>query len=361
MRRRRLITFTLIGALSMSSRAAAPAPAPVAAIAPAAAASASASASIAASATASAEQDVSVTVAGVEIVCRYTAPAGATRGAVLLLPGSLYSDVDGNYRMMHLRPHAYADLARQLGERGYAVLRMAKIGPGTGSRTLDAALAARHVEFQTRVDVAAAGLAQLRRMIAARPVIVAGHSEGALVASLLAAGADARDIDGVVSLSGPALPIFGILRAQVAAMAPAGAVWDMTLYDRTVAAVRAGEALPPEAKSQPQTAMLASMPPPALTYLRSLESVDPLAAIAKVRQPVLIVQGGRDASVPAAHAEMLRTARADLPTEVALFPTLTHFYKVAPPDLAPMLSMALESDSDPTVADAIANWSQRLR
>ncbi|MET0267881.1 MAG: alpha/beta fold hydrolase [Duganella sp.] len=306
------------------------------------------------------EKDATVTVAGVEIACRFTLPSGKSEGAVLLLPGSLYSDVDGNYPSLNMRPHAYADLARQLGERGFAVLRMAKIGPGTGSRTLDASLAARHTEFLTRVVVGSAGLALLRRTVAARPVIVAGHSEGAVVASLLAAGADRQVIDGVVSLSGPALPILDILREQVVAMAPPGAPSDMTLFDRTIAAIRAGDSPPADAKRSSQTAMLATMPIPALAYLRSADRIDPVAALARVQQPVLIVQGGRDASVSSGHADMLKDGRGNSLTEAAFFPTLTHFYKIAPPDLPPMQSMGLVSESDPAVADIIAKWSHRV-
>jgi hypothetical protein len=306
------------------------------------------------------ERDATITVSGVEIACRFTMPKGTANGAVLLVPGSLYSDVDGNYPSMNMRPHAYADLARQLGERGFVVLRMAKIGPGTGSRTIDADAARRHIDFLTRVDVAGAGLDLLRRTVPTRPVIVAGHSEGAVVASLLAAGPAGTVIDGVVSLSGPALPILSVLRAQVAAMSPLGVTPDMTMFDRTAAAIRAGQALPDEAKSNPQTAMLASMPEPGLAYLRSADRVDPIVALAKVQLPVLIVQGGRDDSVPAAHADMLRAGRTTLPTEVATFPNLTHFYKVAPPGLPPMKSMGLETESDPTVADAIAAWIGHL-
>lgn len=307
------------------------------------------------------ERDATVTVSGVEIACRFTMPRhGTARGAVLLVPGSLYSDVDGNYPSMNMRPHAYADLARQLGERGFAVLRMAKIGPGTGSHTIDADAARRHIDFPTRVVVAQAGLDLLRRTVPTRPLIVAGHSEGAVVASLLAAGSAGRAIDGVVSLSGPALPILSILRAQVAAMSPLGVTPDMTMFDRTAAAIRAGQAPADEAKSNPQTAMLASMPEPGLAYLRSADRVDPVAALAKVQAPVLIVQGGRDDSVPAAHAEMLRAGRTTLPTELSTFPNLTHFYKVAPPGLLPMQSMGLETESDPAVADAIAAWISHL-
>lgn len=308
------------------------------------------------------EQDVSVTVAGVKIACRFTPSDGETVGAVLIVPGSLFSDVDGNYPTMNMRPHAYADLARQLSARGFAVLRMAKIGPGTGSQTINPMLAGAHVDFLTRVTVAAAGLALLRATVDARPVIVAGHSEGAVVASLLASGADAKAkaIDGVVSLSGPALPIFAVMREQIAAMAPIGMAPDMTLFDRTVAALRAGNAPPPEAARDQTTVMLASMPAMGHAYLRSADRVDPVAALAKVRQPVLIVQGGRDASVSPDHAKALQAARAALPTEVELFPALNHFYKRTPPGLPPMQSMMLGTESDTAVADAIASWARRL-
>ncbi|WP_229211696.1 MULTISPECIES: alpha/beta hydrolase [unclassified Duganella] len=304
------------------------------------------------------EQDDTVTVAGVEIACRLTLPAGKPQGAVLLLPGSLFSDVDGNYPSMNLKPHLYADLAAQLGERGYAVLRMAKIGPGTGSRTLDPQAAARHAAFATRAEVASAGLALLRKAAPAHPLIVAGHSEGALVASLLASGPDAPAVDGVVELSGPATPLLTLMREQLAAMMPPGA--NLAMYDRTIAALRAGEPLPAGAQADPQTAMLANMPAFSLDYLRSTDRVDPVAELARVRQPVLIVQGGQDASVPPAHADRLAEGRINLPTELARFPALTHFYKVAPPGITPMQSMALDTVSDAAVAERIVLWASRL-
>jgi pimeloyl-ACP methyl ester carboxylesterase len=307
------------------------------------------------------DQDVPITVFGVEIACRLTRPAGEPKGAVLLLPGSLYSDVDGNYPTMNMHPHAYADLAAQLGARGFAVLRMAKIGPGTGSKTIDATLAARHADFLARVDVASAGLARLRAAVPARPLIVAGHSEGAVVAALLAAGPDAASIDGVVSLSGPSVPLLAIMREQMAAMGPPGTPADLTVFDQAIAAIRTGAPLPPAAATDPMAAMLAHMPPAAFAYIASIDRIVPLAAIAKARQPLLIVQGGHDLSVRPHHADALKAARGPLPTATAFFPTLTHFYKVAPADLPPMANMALTTDSDPAVADAIAHWARGLR
>lgn len=305
------------------------------------------------------EEDLAIVVRGVEIPCRISRPAGPPRGAVLLLPGSLFSDVDGNYPTMNLRPHVYADLAGQLAGLDMVVLRMAKIGPGTGSRTVDPAAAAAHADFLVRVEVADAALERLAALGTPGPLVVAGHSEGALVAFLLAAQT-AVPIDGVVSLSGPALPLLDILRGQIAAMGGPVPI-NLSPYDRAVAAIRQGLPLPPELARDPQTAMLATMPPAALAYIASVDRIDPLTAVAAVRQPMLIVQGNRDFSVPAEHAERLRAARANLTTEVALFPTLTHMYKVAPEGLAPMQSMALDTDSDPAVAAAIVAWAARLR
>ncbi|RYF03496.1 MAG: response regulator [Oxalobacteraceae bacterium] len=135
---------------------------------------------------------------------------------------------------------------------------------------------------------------------------------------------------------------------------------DIVIVDDHIKGEKKGSEVIKELKSDPQTAMLASMPEPGLAYLRSTDRVDPVAALAKVQAAVLIVQGCRDDFVPSAHADMLRAGRKTLPTEVAVFPNLTHFYKDAPPGLPPMQSMGLDTDSDPAVADAIAAWANRL-
>lgn len=306
------------------------------------------------------EQDADVTVSGVKIACRINLPEDTPLARLLLLPGSLYSDVDGNYPSMGMNPHAYADLARQLAARGFAVVRMAKIGPGTGSQTIDAEAAAAHGDFRMRVAVAEAGLNLLLRSADRGAVIVAGHSEGAKVANLLAQGGAADRIDGLVSLSGAAEHLLDLLRHQVSAMVPPGTTPDLGVFDRTVAAIRAGAALPPEASDDPFSAMMAGMPEAAHRYLRSVDAVDPRTEISRVPHPVLIVHGGRDESVPFAHAERLKAARGALPTETAYFPSLTHFYKHAEDGLLPMQIMALDSESDPAVAEAITGWIKQL-
>lgn len=306
------------------------------------------------------EESFELVVAGISIPCRVSWPAAEPVGAALLLPGSLYSDVDGNYPGMGMHPHAYADLAGQLAERGIVVLRMAKIGPGTGATTLDAEAARAHADFAHRRVVALAALRELRARSRAMPIVVLGHSEGALVASMLARGEGGEAVDGVVSLSGPSLPIFGIMREQFASM-PAGQAPDLAAFDAVVVAFRAGRAPPAAAAADPGLSMLLSMPPPALAYLRTIDSVDPLREIAAIRQPVLFVQGGRDDSVPLHHVEALSAAYRGPTASTRVFPELNHFYKRVPAGLPPMQSMQVDDTSDPGVATAIAEWMSGLR
>lgn len=299
------------------------------------------------------EEDATLVIDGVRLPGRIAKPSGAARASVLILPGSLFSDADGDYPAWNVRPHAYRDFAQQLAALGVVSMRQAKIGPGTGSETVDAALASAHLHFEERVVVARAAVARLREAAPDAPLFVAGHSEGALVASLLCAGEN-EHIDGMISLSGPALRLLDIMRAQSAAMAAPGA--DLTAFDEAIADLRGGRDLSDGARAHPMLAGLVQMPPQALMYIREADAVDPLAAIARVRLRTLLIQGGRDQSVTPEQVDALAAARAGLPTEIARFPELQHFYKRAAPGLDAMTSFALSSDNDPAVVEAMARW-----
>src|ERR1051326_9570169 len=134
---------------------------------------------------------LTLTIPGLEVPAALTLPDGAVAAAVLLVPGSLFSDVDGNYPTWQSFPRVYAHLAEGLTRRGLAVLRFAKLGPGTGSVQTDPALAATSRTWAGRARTARAALALLRSELAARGLepprtVLAGHSEGSVVVSVLA-------------------------------------------------------------------------------------------------------------------------------------------------------------------------------
>ncbi|MEM1201766.1 MAG: alpha/beta hydrolase [Acidobacteriota bacterium] len=307
-----------------------------------------------------AETELTLEVSGVRIPARLTLPRrdGTPASAMVLVPGSLHSDVDGNYPSWGIFPRTYADLGRQLAARGHAVLRFAKLGPGSGSEVVDAAAAERHRAFLHRVDTARAALDLLLASPSLKgfqgPAVVAGHSEGAVVAFLLAQRD--RRIRGVVSLSGPSVGLLDILREQAAAMPGVDGPGALEILDATLRAIRDGAQLPPEAADDPAARGVASMDEASHRYLAEVDGVDPAAELARVHQPVLLIQGGRDPSVLPHHMQRLATARAGKPTKTALFPDLQHMYKTVEGELDPMASFALATDSDPAVAAAIDGW-----
>ncbi|MGH9541975.1 MAG: alpha/beta hydrolase [Terriglobales bacterium] len=299
---------------------------------------------------------------GARIPGRLAAPA-APWAALLLIPGSLWSDVDGNYPAMGAAPGLYKQLAEQLAASGVAVLRFAKTGPGTGTQVLDEErFRSAYFNFPQRRRVAAAWLDELARRAPGVPLFVAGHSEGAVVATQVARAR--RDVRGLVLLSGPALPLLRLMiwqqheerRRSGEMTAEAEIQYARAL--RWLADFVAAEPLPPEAEQNPYArALLFAARPDAAPYLRSLEQVDPAAELAAVAQPVLIVQGDRDPSVHEANAALLQAAQPR--AETARFPGLQHFYKQAPEGLGAQELFAREGPIDPAVSAALTSWLRR--
>jgi uncharacterized protein len=289
--------------------------------------------------------------------------------AVLLIPGSLNSDVDGNFAPMFpgqppVAPHAYKDLAGQLSSSGVAVLRFAKTGPGTGSEVVDRNIATEKYKlFPQRVRVAEVFLAELEKKCPGVPYIVAGHSEGAVVASILVQAHP--DVRGLVLLSGPAQPLLRMMVSQQAEsdrrnghMTPEREQ-QVTTALSTLEDFVASRPLPQGIGGNPYLAFFPFIVRPEnAPYMRSLESVNPSAELAKVRQPVLIVQGGRDASVFPQNAEALHQVQTN--ATVVILPELQHFYKKVPAELPSQESFAVNSDSDPAAARAISTWIAAL-
>jgi len=305
------------------------------------------------------ERSLWLEAAGHRIPAAITMPSGVRpRGAVVIVPGSLYLDVDGNMPMFGAYPHAYADLARQLATRGYAALRYAKRGPQTGSEVVDEATATNARTFRSRVEVLGVAADTLRALAPGIPFVAAGHSEGAVVVFL--AASEGMELDGVVSLSGPSVGIFDIMREQLP-VPPGSGSEAYAAFDRIIGELRAGRPLPPFDATDPTLGSIAYVGQAGdagIRYMVELDAVDPVATASAVSQPMLIVQGGRDGSVPEHHAESLHDGRvaAGRATHRAFFPELQHFYKRVAQDVDPMAAFMIDTESDPEVAESIVNW-----
>jgi len=98
-----------------------------------------------------------------------------------------------------------------------------------------------------------------------------------------------------------------------------------------------------------------------LSFMKSLTAFDPPAAIRSVRQPVLIVQGGRDLQVTVADADRLHTAKPD--AQLVVVPLANHVLKQTT-DTTVVGQMPTYQNPTvpimPDVANAIAAWILKL-
>lgn len=152
-------------------------------------------------------------------------------------------------------------------------------------------------------------------------LILIGHSEGALIASLAAEQAGAS---AVISLAGSGRPMAEVVRGQLAErLPPAQLARGSALLDR----LEAG-----------QTSLDVPAPlrqvfrPSVQPYLITLFRQDPAAAFARLPMPALIVQGRNDVQVDVADAQKLKDAKPD--AHLVLIEGMNHMLRISPKDMS---------------------------
>lgn len=327
------------------------------------------------------EEHLQFEAEGIQFPAALTLPVEQeVRWSIVLIPGSMANDVDGNYPSANMHPHTYADLGRQLAQQGHAVLRYAKKGPDTGTHVIDEQKAAEHRLFPQQRYIAMAASQKLRALIPhAKGIALAGHSEGSVHGLILAQQPELA-IDAFISLSGPAYRYIDLfihmarkLSAQQGDIIDFGAFKvNATNYIRTFELLRADQPLTNEIKADPTMQFFVSnwdsetpQAVQARQYMRDYDTIDPCEEIVKIPCPVLIVQGGMDQSgVIADNGERLYqtrySARPDA-TAKAFFPDLQHFYKHAEATMNSYESMQLAGATDERVSKAISDWLDSLR
>jgi len=304
---------------------------------------------------------------GVRLAGTLTLPPGkGPFPAAVLITGSGPQDRDET--VMGHKP--FLIIADRLTRDGIAVLRYDDRGFGRSTGDFGKALTS---DFA--VD-AAAGVAFLRRRsdIDAAHVGVIGHSEGGVVAPMVAAK-DPK-LGFVVLIAGPGTPLSEVMTAQRLALGttmgqgPKAIAISQAMIDHALAAMRgAKDDADAEARATAvftaEGAVLGFTPAQAaLTakqvssgWMRSLLDYDPRPTLAKVRAPILAVNGSKDLQVPMTpNLDAIREAtRANKDVTIVELPGLNHLLQTAPTG-----AMGEYADIEETVApialDTIANW-----
>jgi len=235
---------------------------------------------------------------------------------VLIIAGSGPTDRDGNNpasgRIDNLKRLALVLANEHIASVRYDKRGVAASQPATPDE--------RDLSVQRYVDDVVAWSRKLKADPRFGPLILIGHSEGALIASLAAERAGAS---AVITLAGMGRPLADVLREQLAQrMSPALLAGGSALLDR----LQAG-----------QTSLDVPAPlrqvfrPSVQPYLITLLQQDPAQAFARLPMPALIVQGRNDVQVDVADAERLKAAKPD--AQLVLIDGMNHMLRISPKDM----------------------------
>jgi alpha-beta hydrolase superfamily lysophospholipase len=232
------------------------------------------------------ERELAVASSGLSLPGTLTLPTAAVKAGVVLVHGSGPNDRDET-----IGPNkVFRDLAHGLAERGIAVLRYDK-----RSRAFPESFAGKAFTVDEEVvddAVAALKLLGAQPELAGKPVLVVGHSLGALLAPRIAARSD---VAGVVMLAAPARPLTEMMPFQMSYIFNLdGAISDeeRKQLDAVEAQAKRIDALG-EADKDDLTPLLGA---PA-SYWLDLASYDAFAQAKALRKPILLLQGAGDYQV----------------------------------------------------------------
>ncbi|MCY1285961.1 Serine aminopeptidase, S33 [compost metagenome] len=239
----------------------------------------------------------------------------------LIIAGSGPTDRDGN-NPLGGRNDSLKKLAQLLARNGIASVRYDKRGIAASQ---DAGTDERQLSIELYASDAATWGRRLKEDPRFSRLILIGHSEGALIASL---AADSAGADALVSIAGSARPIDQLLREQLQDRLPPPL---LAQSEALLTSLRAGQQVT-EVPKPLEVLFRPSVQP----YLISLFRQDPAQAFGRLRIPALILQGSHDIQVGVADAEQLKAARPD--AQLAIIDGMNHMLRIVPMDMEQQLA-----------------------
>lgn len=230
----------------------------------------------------------------------------------------------------------FRQVADTLSRRGIAVLRLDDRGIGGSGGDVNGTSA----DF---ADDIRAGVAYLRTRpeIDAARIALVGHSEGGMIAPMIAA--DDPTVAAIVLMAGPSQSGRQIIDYQLAMMLTLDTTLSTAQRDSALAATRA------EFEAGAGRA----------AWMRYFLDYDPLPTLRRVRQPVFVMHGATDRQVTAEQAEEIaRTIRAagNSQVSVRVFSDRNHLFLRDPEGYPPGYVKLASGRVDNEVLGALADW-----
>lgn len=271
-----------------------------------------------------------------------TAEKPSVKAAALIIPGSGPTDRNGN-SPLGVNAGTLKQLADALAAQGISSLRFDKRGIAASAPAM---VSESELTFGIGVD----DVVQWTRFLQARPgvscVVLVGHSEGALIATL---AAKRVNVCGIVSLAGPGRSGADVLRAQLTA-----APMPNDLRQKALGSI--DQLLRGETVTDVPTSLQSLFRPSAQPYMRSWLPIEPARELEQVRVPVLIIQGKNDIQIGAEDASLLAKARPD--ATLLLLDGVNHVLKASPAERNANIATYADASLplDPRVSEAVVSF-----
>lgn len=226
---------------------------------------------------------------------------------ILLIAGSGPTDRNGN-SLGIAENNSLKFLAEDLSSNGYNVFTYDKRVVNLIKKRADIP----NLDFQHGIDDAITIVSFLKEKLKFKNVIIAGHSEGSLVGMIAAQ----KSAAAFISLAGAGNSIDVILTEQLKKQAP--------MFNEEIARIL--NELKNGNKVTDVNPMLQSLfGEQNQTFLIEWIRLNPAEEIAKLRMPVLIINGTKDIQVSITEAEILHQANSK--SEVAIIDNMNHIFK----------------------------------
>jgi pimeloyl-ACP methyl ester carboxylesterase len=240
---------------------------------------------------------------------------------VLIIAGSGPTDRDGN-NSDGGRNDSMKRLALILAKHNIASVRYDKRGVAASR---PATPDERDLSIEKYVDDAVAWADKLKTDARLGPLILMGHSEGALVATLAAERAGAV---ALISVAGTGRPVDQVVREQLQDRLPPPL---LARSEQLIEEIKAGKT-DNDVPEPLQVVFRPSVQP----YLISLFRQNPTAAFGQLKIPTLIIQGRNDMQVGVGDAELLHKAKPD--SQLAIIDGMNHVLRIVPMDIKRQLA-----------------------
>lgn len=210
------------------------------------------------------------------------------------------------------------DFASTFLSKKIAVLRYDERGVASSASVMDAATEESSLTIETAVE----DVVLLLRKAKADPrfdkIIIAGHSEGALIGTL---AAQKVEVDGIITLAGAGRPIDEIMMEQLR-LNPNNPQTILEESQAILDSLKKGQ-IAPSVPPYLEPLFRVSVQP----YLISWMKYDPSKELAKLNIPILIIQGDNDMQIATVDAKNLQKESGG---KLVLLEHMTHMLKDSP-------------------------------